>query len=118
MLRYRRVDLILELSLLALIAIGLAGVLIVLILDPLAVVVGISAAMLVGLTLSALIGEGKAGGLILGGVMSLLGFGLYALYLLLDLSPGWAAGLAGGVLILFATVLARALIATGEEPPR
>ena len=118
MLQYRRVDLVLELSLLALIAIGLAGVLVVLVLDPLAVVVGISVAMLVGLVLSALIGEGKAGGLILGGVMALLGLGLYALYLLLDLSLGWAAGLAGGVLILFATVLARALIATAEEPPR
>ncbi len=38
MLRYRRLDLILELSLLALIALGLAGVLVVLVLDPLALV--------------------------------------------------------------------------------
>jgi hypothetical protein len=118
MLRYRRLDLVLELSLLALIAVGLAGVLVVLVLDPLAVVLGIPAAMIVGLLLSRLIGEGKAGGLILGGVLSLLGLGLYALYLLLDLSLEWAAGLAGAVLILFATVLVRALIATPEEPPR
>lgn len=118
MLRYRRLDLVLELSLLALIALGLAGVLIVLILDPLALVVAVAASMLAGLVLSGLMGEGKVGGLILGGVLSLLGLGLYALYLLLDLSLEWAAGLAGVVLLLFATVLVRALIATGDEPPR
>ena len=118
MLRYRRLDLFLELSLLALIALGLAGVLIVLILDPLAVVVAIAAAMLAGVVLSRLIGEGKAGGLILGGVLSLLVLGTYALYLLLDLSLEWAAGLAGAALLLFATVLVRALIATADEPPR
>ncbi len=118
MLRYRRLDLILELSLLALIALGLAGVLVVLVLDPLALALGIPAAMIVGLVLSRLIGEGKAGGLILGGVLSLLGLGLYALYLLLDLSLEWAAGLASAVLILFATVLVRALLATPEDPPR
>ncbi len=118
MLRYRRLDLILELSLLALIALGLAGVLVVLVLDPLALVVTIPAAMIAGLVLARLLREGKAGGLILGGVLSLLGLGLYALYLLLDLSLEWAAGLAGAVLLLFATVLVRALIATGDEPPR
>ena len=118
MLRYRRLDLFLELSLLALIALGLAGVLIVLILDPLAAVVAIAAAMLAGVVLSRLIGEGKAGGLILGAVLSLLVLGMYALYLLLDLSLEWAAGLAGAVLLLFATVLVRALIATADEPPR
>jgi hypothetical protein len=118
MLRYRRLDLFLELSLLALIALGLAGVLVVLILDPLAVVVAIAAAMLAGLVLSRLIGEGQVGGLILGGVLSLLVLGTYALYLLLDLSLEWAAGLAGAVLLLFATVLVRALIATPDEPPR
>jgi hypothetical protein len=118
MLRYRRLDLILELSLLALIALGLAGVLIVLVLDPLAVVVTIPAAMIAGLVLARLIGEGQAGGLILGGALSLLGLGLYALYLLLDLSLEWAAGLAGAVLLLFSTVLVRALIATADEPPR
>jgi hypothetical protein len=93
-------------------------VLVVLVLDPLALVLGIPAAMIVGVVLARLIGEGKAGGLILGGVLSLLGVGLYALYLLLDLSLEWAAGLAGAVLILFATVLVRALLATPEEPPR
>jgi hypothetical protein len=118
MLRYRRLDLVLELSLLALIAIGLAGVLVVLVLDPLALVLGIPAAMIVGIVLARLIGETQAGGLILGGVLSLLGLGLYALYLLLDLSLEWAAGLAGAVLILFAKVLVRALLATPEEPPR
>ncbi len=74
--------------------------------------------MIAGLVLARLLREGKAGGLILGGVLSLLGLGLYALYLLLDLSLEWAAGLAGAVLLLFATVLVRALIATGDEPPR
>jgi hypothetical protein len=118
MLRYRRLDLFLELSLLALIALGLAGLLVVLVLDPLALVLAIAAAMVVGLALSGLIGEGKIGGLILGAVLSLLGVGMYALYLLLDLSPEWAAGLAGVVLLLFATVLVRALIATPDEPPR
>jgi hypothetical protein len=118
MLRYRRLDLVLELSLLALIALGLAGVLVVLILDPLALVVTIAAAMTLGLALSRLIGEGQAGGLILGGVMSLLGLGLYALYLLLDLSLEWAAGLAGAVVLLFATVLVRALLGSGEDPRR
>jgi hypothetical protein len=118
MLRYRRLDLVLELSLLALIALGLAGVLVVLILDPLVLAVTIPAAMITGLVLARLIGESKAGGLILGGMLSLLGLGLYALYLLLDLSLEWAAGLAGVVLLLFATVLVRALIATADEPPR
>lgn len=118
MLRYRRLDLVLELSLLGLIALGLAGVLIVLILDPLVLVITIPAAMITGLALARMIGESKAGGLILGGVLSLLGLGLYALYLLLDLSLEWAAGLAGAVLLLFATVLVRALIATADEPPR
>lgn len=118
MLRYRRLDLILELSLLALIAIGLFGVIVVLILDPLALVVTIPAAMIAGLVLARLLGERRAGGLILGAVISLLGLGLYALYLLLDLSLEWAAGLAGAVLLLFATVLVRALIATADEPPR
>lgn len=116
MLRYRRLDLVLELSLLALIALGLAGVLVVLILDPLAFAVTIAAALTAGLALSHVIGEGKAGGLILGAVMALLGLGLYALYLLLDLSLEWAAGLAGAVVLLFATVLVRALLSTGEEP--
>ena len=116
MLRYRRLDLVLELSLLLLIALGLAGVLIVLILDPLALLLTTAAAMLAGLALSRLIGEGTLGGLILGGVMSLLGLGLYALYLLLDLSLEWAAGLAGAVVLLFATVLVRALLSTGEAP--
>jgi hypothetical protein len=118
MLRYRRLDLVLELSLLALIAFGVAGVLVVLVLDPLAIVVGIPAAMIAGVGLARLMGEGKAGGVILGGVLSLLGLGLYALYLLLDLSLPWAAGLAGVVLTLFATVLVRALISTADEPPR
>jgi hypothetical protein len=118
MLRYRRLDLILELSLLALIAIGLAGVLIVLLLDPLALVVTIPAAMVTGMVLGRLMGESRAGGVVLGGVLSILGLGLYALYLLLDLPLGWAAGLAGAVLLLFATVLVRALIATADEPPR
>ena len=118
MLRYRRLDLILELSLLALIALGLAGVLVVLVLDPLAIVIAIPAAALTGLGLSRLLGEGTAGGIILGGVLSLLALGLYALYLLLDLSFEWAAGLAGAVLLLFATVLVRALISTADEPPR
>jgi hypothetical protein len=118
MLRYRRLDLVLELSLLALIALGLAGVIIVLVLDPLAIVVVIPAAALAGLGLARLLGESKAGGIILGGVLSLLGLGLYALYLLLELPLGWAAGLAGAVLLLFGTVLARALIATADEPPR
>lgn len=118
MLRYRRLDLVLELSLLALIALGLLGVLVVLILDPLGLVVGIAAAMVAGLVLSRLIGEGRIGGLILGGALALLGLGTYALYLLLDLSLEWAAGLAGVVLLLFATVLVRALIATADEPPR
>ena len=117
MLRYRRLDLVLELSLLILIGLGLAGVLIVLVLDPLALVVGVPAAMLAGIGLAWLIGESRVGGLILGGVLSLLGVGLYALYLLLDLSLPWAAGLAGVVLILFATVLVRALISTADEPP-
>ncbi len=117
MLRYRRLDLILELSLLALIALGLAGVLVVLILDPLALVVAIAASTVAGLVLSRLIGEGKIGGVILGGVLALLGLGMYALYLLLDLSLEWAAGLAGVVLLLFATVLVRALISTPDEPP-
>jgi hypothetical protein len=117
MLRYRRLDLVLELSLLALIALGLAGVLVVLVLDPLALVVAIPAAMLAGLALGRLIGESAAGGLILGGVLTLLGLGLYALYLILDLSLEWAAGLAGVVVLLFATVLVRALIATADEPP-
>jgi hypothetical protein len=116
MLRYRRLDLFLELSLLALIALGLAGALVVLVMDPLALVVTVAAAMAAGLVLSRLIGEGKAGGLILGGVLALLGLGLYALYLLLDLSREWAAGLAGAALLLFATVLVRALIASAEEP--
>jgi hypothetical protein len=117
MLRYRRLDLVLELSMLALIALGLAGVLVVLVLDPLAIFVAIPAAMLAGLALGRLIGEGKLGRLILGGVLSLLALGLYALYLLLDLSLEWAAGLAGVVVLLFATVLVRALIATADEPP-
>ncbi|HWO18274.1 MAG TPA: hypothetical protein VNO30_05845 [Kofleriaceae bacterium] len=116
MLRYRRLDLVLELSLLLLIALGLAGVLIVLFLEPLALLLTIAAAMLTGLALSYLLGEGTVGGLILGGVMSLLGLGLYALYLLLDLSLEWTAGLAGVVVLLFATVLVRALLATGEDP--
>ena len=118
MLRYRRLDLVLELSLLALIALGLAGVLVVLVLDPMAIVVVIPAGMAAGLGLAWLLGEDPAGGIILGGVMSLLGLGLYALYLLLDLSLEWAAGLAGVMLLLFATVLARALIATADEPRR
>jgi len=118
MLQYRRLDLVLELSLLALIALGLAGMLIVLVLDPLAVVVAIPAAIVAGLVLARLLGEGKVGGLILGGVLTLLGLGLYAVYLLLDLSLEWAAGLAGVVLLLFATVLVRALLATPDEPPR
>jgi hypothetical protein len=117
MLRYRRLDLVLELSLLALIALGVAGVLVVLVLDPLAIAIGIPAAMVAGAGLARLIGEGKAGGVILGGVLSLLGLGLYALYLLLDLSLPWAAGLAGVVLTLFATVLVRALISTADAPP-
>ena len=116
MLRYRRLDLVLELSLLLLIAFGLAGVLIVLFLEPLALLLTLAAAMLAGLALSYLLGEGTVGGLILGGVMALLGLGLYALYLLLDLSLEWAAGLAGAVVLLFATVLVRALLATGEDP--
>ena len=118
MLRYRRLDLILELSLLALIAIGLAGALIVLLLDPLALVVTIPAALLAGLVLGRLMGESRAGGLVLGAVLSILVLGLYALYLLLELPFGWAAGLAGAVLFLFATVLVRALIATADDPPR
>lgn len=118
MLRYRRLDLVLELSLLALIGLGLAGMLVVLVLDPLAIVIAIPAAALTGLALGRLLGETKAGGVILGGVLSLLGLGLYALYLLLDLSLGWAAGLAGAVLLLLATVLVRALISTAEDPPR
>jgi hypothetical protein len=118
MLRYRRLDLVLELSLLALIALGLLGVLVVLVLDPLAVVIVLSAAAITGFALARLLGEGKPGGLILGGVMSLLCLGLYALYLLLDLSFEWAAGLAGAVLLLFATVLVRAVIASADEPPR
>jgi hypothetical protein len=118
MLRYRRLDLVLELSLLTLIALGLAGIVIVLVLDPLGLLVTIAGAMVAGVVLSRLIGQGKVGGVILGGVLSLLGVGLYALYLLLDLSLEWAAGLAGVVLLLFATVLVRALIATADEPPR
>ena len=118
MLRYRRLDLVLELSLLALVALGLAGVIIVLVLDPLALVVAIPGAMIAGQLLARLLGEGKASGVILGAVLSLLGVGLYALYLLLDLSLEWAAGLAGAVLVLFATVLVRAVIATADEPPR
>ena len=118
MLRYRRLDLVLELSLLALIALGLAGVLVVLVLDPLEIVITIPVAVLTGLCLPRLLGQGKAGGVILGGVLSLLALGLYALYLLLDLSLEWAAGLAGVVLLLFATVLVRALISTADEPPR
>lgn len=118
MLRYRRLDLVLELSLLALIAVGVAGVLVVLLLDPLALVLTIPAAMIAGLVLARLTGESRAGGLVLGAVLSILGLGLYALYLLLDLPVGWAAGLAGAVLLLFATVLVRALIATADEPPR
>ncbi len=51
-------------------------------------------------------------------MLSLLGLGLYALYLLLELPLVWAAGLAGVVLLLFGTVLVRALIATADEPPR
>lgn len=117
MLRYRRIDLILELSLLALVGFGLAGVLVVLVLDPLALLATIAGAMVVGVVLGRLIGESRAGGLVLGGVMSLLGLGLYALYLLLDLSPRWTAGLAAAVLLLFAVVLVRALIATGDERP-
>jgi hypothetical protein len=118
MLRYRRLDLVLELSLLALIALGLAGVLVVLVLHPLAILVVIPASMLAGQVLARLIGESKASGIILGGVMSLLGLGLYAMYLLLDLSFEWAAGLAGAVLLLFATVLVRAVISSADEPPR
>jgi len=118
MLRYRRVDLVLELSLLGAIAIGLAGLLVVLVLDPLAVAAAIPAALVAGLVLGRLIGERAIGGLILGALIAILGLGLYALYLLLELSPGWAAGLAGAVLLLFGTVLVRALIATGDEPPR
>jgi hypothetical protein len=117
-LRYRRVDLVLELSLLALLAIGIAGVLIVLLLDPLALVVTIPAAMIAGLALARLIGESRIGGLVLGAVLSILGLGLYALYLLLELPIEWAAGLAAAVLVLFATVLVRALIATADDPPR
>lgn len=118
MLRYRRLDLVLELSLLALIALGLAGVLVVLVLDPLAIAVAIPASALAGLGLARLLGESRAGGIILSGVLSLLSLGLYALYLLLDLSLEWAAGLAGAVLLLLATVLVRALISTADEPPR
>jgi len=118
MLRYRRVDLVLELSLLGAIAIGLAGLLVVLVLDPLAVAVAVPAGLTAGLVLGRLVGERPLGGLILGAVIAILGLGLYALHLLLDLSPGWAAGLAGAVLLLFATVLVRALIATPDEPPR
>lgn len=118
MLRYRRLDLVLEMSLLALIALGVAGVLIVLVLDPLALAIAIPTAGLAGLGLGRLLGEGRAGGVILGGVLSLLGLGLYALYLLLDLSIEWAAGLAGAVLLLLATVLVRALLTTADEPPR
>jgi len=118
MLRYRRLDLVLELSLLALLALGLAGVIIVLVLDPLAIVIVIPAAAITGLGLARLLGESKAGGIILGSVLALLGLGLYALYLLLELPLGWAAGLAGVVLLLFGTVLVRALIATADEPPR
>ena len=117
MLRYRRVDLVLELSLLGAIAIGLAGVLVVLVLDPLAVAAAIPAGLIAGLVLGRLIGERPLGGLILGVVIAILGLGLYALYLLLELSPRWAAGLAGAVLLLFGTVLVRALIATAEPPP-
>jgi hypothetical protein len=117
MLRYRRIDLVLELSLLALIAIGAAGALIVLLLDPLALLLAIPAAMAAGIVLGRLLGEGRAGGLVLGSVLSVLGLGLYALYLLIDLPIGWAAGLAGAVLLLFAIVLIRALIATGDDPP-
>jgi hypothetical protein len=113
------VDLVLELSLLGAIAIGLVGLLVVLVLDPLAVVAAIPAGVLAGLVLGRLLGERLLGGLILGAVIAILGLGLYALYLLLELSPGWAAGLTGAVLILFGTVLVRAVIATvPEDPPR
>lgn len=118
MLRYRRLDLVLELSLLATIALCLGGVLVVLVLDPLAVVVAIAAGLLAGLALSRLIDESGVGGLVLGAVMSILGLGLYALYLLLDLSFEWAAGLAGALLLLFAIVLVRAVISTADDPPR
>lgn len=117
MLRYRRVDLVLELSLLTSIAIGLAGLLVVLVLDPLAVALALPAGLALGLVLGRLIGERAIAGVFLGVVISLLGLGLYALYLLLDLSTWWAAGLAGAVLILFGTVLARALLATADNPP-
>ena len=117
MLRYRRVDLVLELSLLTAIAIGLAGLLVVLVLDPLAVVLALPVGLAAGMVLGWLVGERAVGGVILGAVISLLGLGLYALYLLLDLSAGWAAGLTGIILILFATVLARALLATADNPP-
>jgi hypothetical protein len=117
MLRYRRVDLVLELSLLAAIAIGLAGLLVVLVLDPLAVVLALPVGLTAGIVLGRLIGERAVAGVILGVVISLLALGLYALYLLLELSTWWAAGLAGVVLILFGTVLSRALLATADDPP-
>ena len=116
MLRYRRLDLFLELALLATIGLCFAGVLVVLVMDPLGLVITIAVGLIAGLLLSRLIGESAFGGLVLGAVMSILGLGLYALYLLLDLPIEWAAGLAGFILLLFGTVLARALIATGEDP--
>ena len=117
MLRYRRVDLVLELSLLGAISMGILGVLIVLVLDPLAVVVALPVGLVTGIALGRLLGERRAGGLILGALIAILGLGLYALYLLLELSPAWAVGLAGVVVVLFGTVLARAALATGDEPP-
>ena len=116
MLRYRRIDLVLELSLLALLLLSVVGVLVVLVLDPIALVLLVTGGGLGGLVLGRVLRETPAGQWVLGALTATLATGLYAVYLLFDLSAEWAAGLAGLALLLFGTVLTRATLASGDDP--
>jgi hypothetical protein len=111
---YRALDLALELLLLVTIALCAGGVLLVLILDPLAIPIALGGGIVIGHGIARLIGEAGWGGFVLGTVIAILGVGLYAVFLIFRLPPGWTAALALAVLALFVTVLYRAHVAYGS----